>query len=143
LEIEMSVDLFAMIESVVAKVPGGVYKPLPAHRWDPVSINGIHSARVVDHGVSFDPVARLATVFWEFADLKDPTLLRTIRGVLEINGHAKIWTSTPMNGDVEQEHARIAARVLWTWQGIKISVEMIFDAGGKRQDYRFDGVTWP
>lgn len=142
----MSLDLFAQIESVAAKVPAGVFTALPAHRWDHVSINGVQSAKVTAHGVTFDPLTRLASVYWTFADIKNPTDVQTVLGTIDSSGHTTVALAPGAMAEgvpIQEVNPRIAARSLFTWQGIKISVELIFDLNGTRQDYRFDGVVWP
>lgn len=145
-----ALDLFAQAQALsklaTHAVPSGLIKPLHADRWNHVSVNGKQVARVVEHAVSFDAGKQLARFQWTFVDLRDDTNVQTIAATIDVHGRTTIALDADAQGPgdpVAEASPRIAARPIPTLAGLMISVELIFDLAGKRQDYRFDGRVYP
>lgn len=138
----MSFDLFARIKDIVAKAATINQQKLPVKRWDKVSINMRQTAIVTAHGVGFNAAHQSASVFWTFQDVADPTNVQTIIGLVNVHGDVTITLDDDASGPhlaVAENKARIAARPILQWTGVKLSIELIFDLDGVRQAYRFDG----
>lgn len=145
-----ALDLFAQIQSTVKAAQGlassGVVKPLHVEKWDRVSINGVQSAAVTDHGYSFDAARQTAHIFWEFADLKIGSKRQRIEATTDVRGRVTVSLDDDAQGPddpVIEAAPRIAMRPIVTLSGVKISIELIFELAGRRQDYRFDGRVFP
>lgn len=143
-------DLFSQIQAAsklaVGAVPKGLITTLAPHRWDHVSVNGKQVAEVTEHGMSFDAAHQLAKVHWTFADLSNRSRVQTISATFDVHGRTTIALDDDAQGPddpVTEAAPRIAGRFIVMFEAVKISIELIFDLKGQRQDYRFDGRMYP
>jgi hypothetical protein len=124
-------------------------RPLPEHRWDPVSIDGEWEGDVVDHDCGGTLAPAEPWAYWDFTldeendEEGNPTTVYRIRAEYDVlDKKERIFLGKKDDNPLpEMSEARISVRPIIQGTKIKISVRLKFRQNGEVRRFRFDGRT--
>jgi len=113
-------------------------KKLPAHRWDPVSIDGQHVGVITKHDVGVQSIHD-AWAEWSFTLDSDGTAHSFRIDASTVTTAVKVT----LDGEEVDQRARLQVRPIVQGFAAKISVRVHFILHGAATEYRFDGTMTP